>query len=153
MVVEFYIRILLLWLLASSVLIGCATSAGLLGIGKETKEQGTARCAADSDKRPLAKWSTITGVLMERTPAGTGGASNQTQRIRLISPVAVTVQSNDVYIADAAQKTIFKYDRTTQTIRKFISSLDIDMTSGIYTDRALVISHEYKTTPGTAIRY
>ena len=137
MVVEFYIRILLLWLLASSVLIGCATSAGLLGIGKETKEQGTARCAADSDKRPLAKWSTITGVLMERTPAGTGGASNQTQRIRLISPVAVTVQSNDVYIADAAQKTIFKYDRTTQTIRKFISSPDIDMTSGIYTDRAL----------------
>lgn len=128
---------ILVLLLLASVLTGCATSAGLLGIGKETKEQGIARCEEDNDKRPLAKWSAISGIIMEKTRTGAGSSGNQTQRVRLVSPVAVTAQSNDVYIADGAQKIIFKYDRSTQTIRKFISSPDIDMNSDIYTDRAL----------------
>ena len=121
--------------LASHVLAGCATSAGLLGVGKETTQQDMASCTTNSEQRPLVKWSSISGILMERTPAGAN--TSPSQRVRLVAPVAVAAQSSDVYIADGAQQTIFKYDRSTQTIRKFISSPDIDMTTAIYTDRAL----------------
>ncbi len=121
--------------LASHVLASCATSAGLLGVGKESAQQDMASCTTDDEQRPLARWSSISGILMERTPAGAN--TSPTQRVRLVAPVAVAGQSNDVYIADGAQQTIFKYDRSTQTIRKFISSPDIDMTTAIYTDRAL----------------
>ncbi len=121
--------------LASHVLASCATSAGLLGVGKESAQQDMASCTTDDEQRPLARWSSISGILMERTPAGAN--TSPTQRVRLVAPVAVAAQSNDVYIADGAQQTILKYDRSTQTIRKFISSPDIDITTAIYTDRAL----------------
>jgi sugar lactone lactonase YvrE len=129
----------MLGIIALSILTGCATTAGLLGVGKKDKEQEIARCDADSDKKPLAKWSAISGILMERKLAAPGQPASQPQRLRLISPVAVAAQGNDIYIVDGAQKTILKYDRATQTIRKFISSPAIDMTSQIYLDRALSI--------------
>ena len=129
----------MLGIIVLSILTGCATTAGLLGVGKKDKEQEVARCDADSDKKPLAKWSAISGILMERKLAAPGQPASQPQRLRLISPVAVAAQGNDIYIVDGAQKTILKYDRATQTIRKFISSPAIDMTSQIYLDRALSI--------------
>ena len=122
-----------------SMLGGCATTAGLLGVGKESKEQDMARCDAEGDKKPLAKWSTISGIIVERTLPAAGESVNQTRRFRLISPVSVAAEGNDIYIADGAQKTILKYDRATQTIRKFITSPTIDMTSQIYLDRALSV--------------
>lgn len=131
------IRTLMLAIIALSIFSGCATTAGLLGVGKKDKEQDIARCDADSDKKPLAKWSAISGILMEKSIAVPGQPATQQRRLRLISPVSVAAQGNDVYIVDGAQQTILKYDRATQTIRKFITSPSIDMTSQIYLDRAL----------------
>ena len=50
---------------------GCATTAGLVGFGKESEKQvASASCA--SEDRMLDRWSTISGVLTgraKRTPA------------------------------------------------------------------------------------
>lgn len=129
----------MLGVLVLSLTGGCATTAGLLGVGKKDKEQDIARCDADSDRKPLAKWSAISGILMERTITAPGQPASQPKRLRLISPVSVAAQGNDVYIVDGAQKTVLKYDRATQTIRRYINSPTIDMTSQIYLDRALSI--------------
>jgi len=133
------IRTTILGFLAVSLFSGCATTAGLLGIGEKDKQQEMARCDVDSDKKPLAKWSAISGILMEKSMAVPGQPATQPRRLRLISPVAVAAQGNDIYIVDGVQKTVLKYDRATQTIRKFINSPAIDMTSQIYLDRALSI--------------
>jgi DNA-binding beta-propeller fold protein YncE len=113
---------------------GCATVAGVLGLGEGEQLSRVAECDADSEQRPLARWSTISGELLVRS-YDAGKAVNS--YLRLTSPVAVAAQANDLYIADLGQRAILKYDRGTQTTRVFAKVPDLNVDSGVYLDRAL----------------
>jgi hypothetical protein len=125
---------------------GCAVTTSLLGLGKTEKPTEIAAataCAPGAEQRPLASVTTISGDLRVRSlPAA--GAGDQLNRVRLISPVAVAAQASDVYIADVGHRTIFKYDRGTQTIRVFVALPDMNTLTRLYVDRALSL---YVTDP------
>ena len=117
---------------------GCAVTTGLLGLGttEKTPTQIAATCAPGSEQRPLARWTTISGNLRVRSlPAA--GASDGLNRVRFISPVAVAAQASDIYIADVGHRSVFKYDRGTETIRVFVAVPDMNTQTRLYVDRAL----------------
>ena len=74
------------------------------------------------------------------TPATFGAQPNPPlERVRLIAPAAVAAQSVDIFIADTAQKKIFKYDRATQTITTFADVPDMGNVVQLHVDRGLSV--------------
>ncbi|UCB55888.1 MAG: hypothetical protein JSW45_05000, partial [Thiotrichales bacterium] len=117
---------------------GCATTAGLVGFGKESEKQiASASCA--SEDRMLDRWSTISGVLTGRAKRTPANPTPPLERVRLIAPSAVAAQSVDIFIADTAQKKIFKYDRATQVITTFVDVPDMGNVVQLYVDRGLSV--------------
>ncbi len=130
---------------------GCATTAGLLGMGVEKQDESVASntpaCEQDSGKNPLAKWSSLSGSLLTR-PGGIAPAGQpDNKRIELITPVAVTAIANTLYIADAGQRAILKFDRGTQTVIRFASVPELNTRVGLFVDRAYTL---YIADPATS---
>ncbi len=125
-------------LLGCFAVIGCATTLGVFGVGKDaqTPQQRTARCEADEDK-PLARWSSISGILLGQSAPGLRDSTSA--RTKLVSPVSVAAQANFVFIVDAGQQVIFRFDRGTQTIREFARIANLDSRAQISVDRALSV--------------
>ncbi len=125
-------------LLLSFVLItACATTAGLLGFEQNTdKQTSAANCSRDGQL--LKYWSTISGTLKSK-PSRKNGSVGVDERVKLVSPAAVVAQSIDVFIADTAQKKIFKYDRATQTIETFADVPDMGEKVSLYIDRGMSV--------------
>ncbi|MEN8205575.1 MAG: NHL repeat-containing protein [Pseudomonadota bacterium] len=124
-------------LMCIALLAGCATTAGLLGLGQKERTLKTARCEEGSEKTPLAKWGSISGNLLARSAGIPASGTPDTGHIRLTSPVAVAARANDLFIADAGQRAILKFDRGTQTVRTFASVPDMNVRAGLYIDRGL----------------
>lgn len=116
-----FIKIMLL--LSVTLITACATTAGLLGFEQKTDKQALAE-DCNNDGQLLKYRSTISGTL-KSTPSRKNGQPSVDERVRLVSPAAVAAQSSDVFIADTAQKKIFKYDRATQTIASFADVPDM----------------------------
>ena len=138
-------------MLMLGLLQGCATTAGLLGMGVEKQEENVAgntqACEPDSGKNPLAKWSSLSGSLLTR-PGGIAPAGQpDNKRIELITPVAVTAIANTLYIADAGQRAILKFDRGTQTVIRFASVPELNTRVGLFVDRAYTL---YIADPATS---
>lgn len=117
---------------------GCATTAGLVGFGKES-ETRTASLSCASEDRMLERWGTISGVLKARPQRVLGQPTSTFERVNLISPVAVAAQSTDIFIADPANKKIFKYDRSTQTVETFVDAPEMGTVVQLYVDRGLSV--------------
>jgi len=135
LVVRIAVAVLMSGLLLVS---GCATTAGLVGFGKESTEQQTA-ASCSSEDQILNRWSTISGVLQSRAKRTPAQPNPPLERIRLIAPAAVAAQSTDIFIADTAHKKIFKYDRSTQIIRTFVDVPEMGNVVQIYVDRGLSV--------------
>ena len=117
---------------------GCATTAGLVGFGKVSEEK-VASVSCVSEDKLLDRWGTISGVLQGRPRRTPANPNPPLERVRLIAPVAVAAQSVDVFIADTAQKKIFKYDRATQVISTFAEVPDMGNVVQMYVDRGLSV--------------
>lgn len=117
---------------------GCATTAGLVGFGKESEKQVAGTSCASGDKL-LDRWSTISGILQSRPRRTPAQPNPPLERVRLIAPAAVAAQSVDVFIADTAQKKIFKYDRATQVISTFVDVPDMGNRVQLHVDRGLSV--------------
>lgn len=117
---------------------GCATSLGLLGVGEDTQtpQQRAAQCESSEDK-PLTRWSSISGILLGQSAVGVKDRTSA--RVQLVSPVSVAAQANYVFIADAGQQAIFRFDRGTQTILEFARIAGMNSRAQIYVDRALSV--------------
>lgn len=130
---------------------GCATTAGLLGMGVEKQEERVANntpdCEPDSGKSPLAKWSSLSGSLLTRPGGIPAGGQPDNKRIQLITPVAVTAIANTLYIADSGQRAILKFDRGTQTVVRFASVPEMNTRVGLFVDRAYTL---YLADPATS---
>lgn len=130
-----FIKVMLL--LSIALITACATTAGLFGFEQKTDKQTlAANCSRDGQL--LKHWSTISGTLKSK-PSRKDGRLSVDERVKLISPAAVVAQSIDVFIADTAQKKIFKYDRATQTIATFADVPDMGGKVGLYVDRGLSV--------------
>lgn len=116
----------------------CATTAGLIGFGKESDER-TAAASCSSEDAMLERWSTISGVLKGRARRTPAQPNPPLERVRLIAPSAVAAQSIDIFIADTAHKKIFKYDRATQVISTFVEVPDMGNVVHLYVDRGLSV--------------
>lgn len=120
-----------------ALLAACATTAGLVGFEQNAdKRVHASNCSSDGNL--LKHWSTISGTLKSR-PSRNDGGQVFDERVKLISPVAVAAQSTSVFIADAAQKKIFKYDRATQTIATFASVPEMGGEVSLFVDRGLSV--------------
>ena len=117
-------------------LTGCATTAGLIGFGKESREQ-TMAASCVSEDRLLDRWSTISGVLQGRAKRTPALPNPPLERVRLIGPGAVAAQSVDIFIADTAQKKVYKYDRASQVISTFVDVPTMGNQVQLYVDRGL----------------
>lgn len=126
--------------LACSVLLvsACATTAGLIGFGKESEEQLAASSCSAEDQL-LDRWSTISGVLKARAKRTPAQPNPPLERVRLTAPSAVAAQSTDIFIADTAHKKIFRYDRATQIISTFVEVPDMGNVVQLYVDRGLSV--------------
>jgi hypothetical protein len=116
----------------------CATTAGLIGFGKESDEQ-LAAASCSSEDGMLERWSTISGVLKGRVKRTPSQPNPPLERVRLTAPSAVAAQSIDIFIADTALKKIFKYDRATQVITTFADVPDMGNVVQLYVDRGLSV--------------
>lgn len=116
---------------------GCATTAGLLGLGQKEGSLKIVSCEEESEKTPLAKWGSISGNLLARSGGIPASGTPNPGHIRLTSPVAVAASANDLFIADAGQRAILKFDRGTQTVRVFARVPDMNIRADLYIDRAL----------------
>ena len=125
-------------MLITALVSGCATTAGLIGFGKQSDKQLAAASCATED-RMLERWGTISGMLTGRPKRTPANPNPPLERIRLISPSAVAAQSIDVFIADPAQKKIFKYDRATQTVTTFVDVPGMGNQVELYVDRGLSV--------------
>ena len=126
-------------LLSTLLLIsGCATTAGLIGFGKESDKQLAAASCSSKD-RMLDRVSTISGILKSRPRRTPGQPKPPIERVRLISPTAVAAQSVDIFIADTAQKKIFKFDRGTQIITTFADVPEMGNVVSLYVDRGMSV--------------
>ncbi len=126
----------LLVLLIALTVSGCATTAGLVGFGRVSEEQ-VASLSCSSEDKLLDRWTTISGVLQSRPRRTPANPNPPLERVRLIAPAAVAAQSVDIFIADTAQKKIFKYDRATQIITTFVDVPDMGNVVELYVDRGL----------------
>ena len=130
-----FIKVMLL--LSFALITACATTAGLLGFEQNTdKQTSAANCSRDGQL--LKYWSTISGTLKSK-PSRKNGSVGVDERVKLVSPAAVVAQSIDVFIADTAQKKIFKYDRATQTIETFADVPDMGEKVSLYIDRGMSV--------------
>ena len=116
----------------------CATTAGLVGFGKESEKQIAAASCAAEDKL-LDRWSTISGILQGRPKRTPAQPNPPLERIRLIAPAAVAAQSVDIFIADTVHKKIFRYDRATQIISTFVEVPEMGNQVQLYVDRGLSV--------------
>ena len=116
----------------------CATTAGLIGFGKESAEQSAAASCSSEDQM-LDRWSTISGVLKSRAKRTPAQPNPPLERVRLIAPSAVAAQSTDIFIADTVHKKIFKYDRATQVITTFVEVPEMGNVVQLYVDRGLSV--------------
>lgn len=140
------LRIRSVALLLAVLLSACATTAGVFGLGQN--RQSPQERAADCEKgreQPLARFGSIRGILLGDSRTGTDLPGTQAQRVRLVSPVAVAAQSNLVFIADAGQKVIFRFDRALQTVRVFARVPSMNSRAGLHVDRGLFV---YLADPG-----
>lgn len=119
-------------------LAGCATTAGLVGFGRESEERVASLSCLSEDKL-LDRWTTISGVLQGRAKRTPANPNPPLERVRLIAPAAVAAQSTDIFIADTAQKKIFKYDRATQIITTFVDVPEMGNVVKLYVDRGLSV--------------
>ena len=117
---------------------GCATTAGLVGFGKVSEDK-VASVSCLSEDKLLDRWTTISGVLQGRPKRTPANPNPPLERVRLIAPTAVAAQSVDIFIADTAQKKIFKYDRATQVISTFVEVPDMGNVVQLYVDRGLSV--------------
>ena len=135
-----YLVRLCLIVLCLSVPGGCATTAGLLGLGQQKSQSlQAASCKDDSAKSPLGLWGSISGNLLARSTGVAAGGVPDSGYIQLLSPVAVASRANELFIADAGQQAILKFDRGTQTARIFARVPGMNMRAGLYIDRALAL--------------
>lgn len=131
-------------LLLAALLQGCATTAGLVGFGVEKEEaprQDTvvAECDPARAEAPLAKWTSLSGNILVR-PAQFGATSApDVKYVQLTTPVAVAAIANTLYIADAGLRTIFSFDRGTQTATILTSVPDMNVRAGLFVDRAYTL--------------
>lgn len=117
---------------------GCATTAGLIGFGKESEQQSTAVGCVSEDQM-LSRWTTISGVLQSRPKRTPAQPNPPLERVRLIAPSAVVAQSVDIFIVDTAHKKIFRYDRATQVISTFVEVPDMGNVVHLHVDRGLSV--------------
>ena len=130
-----FLKVILLLLIA--LITACATTAGLIGFEQKTdKQMLAANCSSNGEL--LKYWSTISGTLKSKSSRKDGRISID-ERVKLVSPAAVVAQSIDVFIADTAQKKIFKYNRATQTIATFADVPDMGGKVSLYLDRGLSV--------------
>lgn len=144
-------------LLACCLLPGCATTAGLLGLGEEQPAaQGTVavavnRCGQDNSATPLAKWTNLSGNLLARPSrlavAPPGPPLADAKYIQLVTPAAVAVIADTVYIADTGQRAIISFDRGTRTAAVVTSVPDMTVRAGLFVDRAYTL---YLAEPASA---
>jgi len=121
----------------STILSGCATTAGLIGFGQVSEKQLLlARCAKDG--KLLKHWSTISGTLQGRL-SRVSAQTPVVERVKLGSPAAVVAQAQDLFIADSAHKKIFKFSRATQTISTFAEVPDMGDRVSMHVDRGLSV--------------
>ena len=138
---------LLMVALTACLLPGCATTAGLLDLGREKPAgnvagmaaDSVAACEAGSEKRPLARWSSLSGELLLRPGGIPPAGAPVSKRLLLITPVAVAALANTLYIVDAGQRAILKFDRGTQTASIFASVPEVNTRAGLYVDRAYTL--------------
>lgn len=115
---------------------GCALTATVAGLGKEPA--GPADCRDDA---ALESWdSIVSGAL-----AGSAGADGS-GLVRLRAPTGVAARGNDIYIADAGQRAIIRYDYATRRVRKVIPIAELATDSALFLDRALAL---YVTFPAS----
>ena len=117
---------------------GCATTAGLVGFGKESDKRIAAATCASEDAM-LERWGTISGVLTGRAKRTPGVTNPGFERVNLIAPAAVTAQSTDVFIADTGNRKIYKYDRATQTVQTFVDVPEMGTVVDLHVDRGLSV--------------
>ena len=117
----------------------CATTAGLVGFGKEPERRQAAAAACASEDRLLDRWSTISGILQGRPRRTPAQPNPPLERVRLIAPAAVAAQSVDIFIADTVHKKIFRYDRATQVISTFVDVPEMGNQVQLYVDRGLSV--------------
>lgn len=130
-----FLKVILLLLIV--LITACATTAGLIGFEQKTdKQMLAANCSSNGEL--LKHWSTISGTLKSKSSRKDGRISID-ERVKLVSPAAVVAQSIDVFIADTAQKKIFKYNRATQTIATFADVPDMGGKVSLYLDRGLSV--------------
>lgn len=118
---------------------GCATTAGLLDLGKpqpQTAQASAAECSPDSAAMPLAKWTSLSGSLLVRAARPAPGPAPAAKYLPLTMPVAVAALADTLYIADAGLHAILRFDRGTQTASQLASVPELSMRAGLYVDRA-----------------
>lgn len=144
-------------LLSYCLFAGCATTAGVLGLGVEQPEETRAvtvadsRCSQDNAATPLAKWTSLSGNLLAR-PARLPGAppgplQSDVKYIQLVTPAAVAAIANTVYIADTGQRAIISFDRGTRTAAVVTTVPEMTVRAGLFVDRAYTL---YLAEPASA---
>ncbi|MGB5540444.1 MAG: NHL repeat-containing protein [Gammaproteobacteria bacterium] len=131
---------------------GCATTTGLLGLGKEQPQPQGARtavveCDPATAEAPLEKWTSLSGNILVKPARVAGAPVPNTKYLQLTTPVAVAAIANTLYIADAGQRVIFSFDRGTQTASILANVPELNVRAGLFVDRAYTV---YLAEPGSA---
>ncbi|MDX1697547.1 MAG: NHL repeat-containing protein [Thiohalobacterales bacterium] len=123
----------------------CATTAGLLDFGKEQPMQAQQRTAAtlecdpDSAKTPLARWSSLSGNILIRPEPLASRPVPDRKYVPLTRPVAVAALADTLYIADAGQRAVIRYNRSTQTGSVLATVPELTVRAGLFIDRAYTL--------------
>ncbi|MDO8991387.1 MAG: hypothetical protein Q7U91_17315 [Sideroxyarcus sp.] len=86
----------------------------------------------------LTPWSMVTGGPLLQTSATGGLQQGMAGFVQLRHPTAVSVLNNDVYLADASLRRIYRYSRTRQTFEPF-TDLVADAAMRIYASPDLTV--------------
>lgn len=140
---QFALTQTLVIMLALVGLQGCATTAGLLHFGTEqptaTQVVAAAACNPASATTPLAKWTTVSGNILVRPARLAGGPVPEVKYLQLTTPVAVAAIADTLYIADAGQRAIIRFDRGAQAASVLATSPDLTVRAGLFVDRAYTL--------------
>ena len=124
---------------------GCATTAGLLDLGKAQPQQKESRttaafeCDPAGAKTPLARWSSLSGNILIRPEPLANNPVPDLKYIPLTIPVAVAALADTLYIADAGQRAIIRYNRSTQTGSVLAAVPELTVRAGLFIDRAYTL--------------
>ncbi len=125
----------LLLFLGCLSLASCGVIATLAGIGDRDQAQERSECAQGASPNPAQWWRTISSARMavdpltiQSPPADLG------RRVTLLSPVAVAARDNDVFIADAGQGAILRFDRSAPSVSLFAAAPGLQTGTDLFLD-------------------